>query len=126
MANIDRHIIFGKAYRGLRAQGFRRSGKQIEGNFNCLYRGPNNMKCAIGHCISDHTYSGALEHKGAHELDVVRAIDPSITEATEISSSDAEFLRNLQRCHDHGRTPEQMKQRLDAFALTYMCCIPSN
>lgn len=44
--------FFDQAVGGVIRQG-RRS---VAENGKCLYRGPNGLKCAVGHCISDDEY----------------------------------------------------------------------
>ena len=39
----------------------KQGGPSVSSKGNCMYRGPNNTKCAIGHLIGDHLYRESFE-----------------------------------------------------------------
>jgi len=100
---------FTKAYHGLASQGFVKSS---EGG-RCLYRGPNGLKCAIGHCIPDDEYRSSFEGGSAsHVLNIDNAFGWK--------------LNRLQICHDDAQSSEDMKSRLLAFAKHYGLEVPQS
>lgn len=108
-----RQEIFNLAWNGLKAQGFKRS--IMVGSDRCLYRSQNGLKCAIGHCIQDHSYHRDLED--APYADVL--------DAAEISSAEHDFTRYLQVCHDNSTRPKKMEQALRRFASEHSLTIPA-
>lgn len=56
----------------------------------CLYRGPNNTKCAAGCLIADNEYHVGLENKNWERL----------LEINLISNFHFELIADLQRIHD--------------------------
>lgn len=101
--------IFDLAFNGLRAQGFRKS----KGEKGCLYRGPDGLKCAIGHCIADSDYRKSFE-----------ARRDSAFEAAGVSGPLFAFAVNLQFAHDLSINPSDMESRLREFANDYELTIP--
>lgn len=115
-----RQEIFDIAYRGLASQGFEQSSSS---DGKCFYRGPNGRKCAIGWLISEEDYSPEFEATGVgHETDVVTAAP--LMAAARIAQEDAEFVYDLQRCHDHKYSPDEMERGLRTFASYYSLTIP--
>ena len=49
---------FDKAVAGVRAQGYQIS---MDEKTNCVYRGPNGLRCAVGHLIPDELCQPAFE-----------------------------------------------------------------
>ena len=47
-------------------------------DFTCLYRGPNNTKCAVGCLITDEYYYESLENRAVNNLWVREAVEKSI------------------------------------------------
>lgn len=99
---------FTKAYLGLSSQGFVKSS---EGD-RCLYRGPNGLKCAIGHCIPDYQYRFYFEGNSASNV-------------LELNGPLALKLNELQACHDFALSPEDMKSRLLTFAKIHDLEVPT-
>lgn len=108
----SRQKLFDLAYRGLHAQGWVKS----ESFGQCLYRGPNGLKCAIGHCMSDRAYNPDLEN-----------LSPSnnmVRDAVGISIKNEAYACDLQNCHDSAETPEQMKNHFHMLAKVWDLQIP--
>lgn len=83
--------VFDAALNGIAAQGFKRSAS--EGSV-CLYRGPNGLKCAIGHSIPDKLYTSTIEGKSVSWL----VEEPEFKHL--YSGVDKFLLTNLQKLHD--------------------------
>lgn len=84
--------LFDTACRGVIQQG-----KKSVGNLNehfgggCLYRGPNGLKCAVGHCLTDKEYDPRMEGKVVESVfDYLDINRPKVKE----------LLTELQKCHD--------------------------
>lgn len=119
---MNRQELFNMAYVGLAKQGFVRSvsddGRE---NPSCRYRGPEGRKCAIGHCIPDKEYSPLFEgYSPGTSLGEAR----DICVAAGIGPGDVLWAATLQRCHDYGKTPADMRGRLESFARSYNLSIP--
>jgi len=94
---LDRQTVFDIAINGIIAQGafsFAPYGDG-RGGIQCLYRGPNNTRCGIGHLIPDAEYLDKIESDGAMEAlrdtGVRGRIHPDVTDY---------FLDGLQHVHD--------------------------
>lgn len=57
MTNIQ--TLFNKAVTAVIEQG----EPSLNTDGYCVYRGPNNHKCAVGHLISDEHYNPEMENK---------------------------------------------------------------
>lgn len=114
---MNRQHAFNTAYHGLAAQGFERSGHlNMERNdYVCLYRGPDNKRCALGYLIPDEVYNPSFEGQSV----------TAIGQGLGYSGSDIHFLNKLQIAHDMGETPEQMKNFLHTFAQAHALTIPT-
>jgi len=112
--NRTRQEIFDLAWNGLKAQGFGKS--RVPGKARCLYRGPDGLKCAIGHCIPDGNYRKKFDR--GMELG-------GVLHAARISDADYDFARGLQEAHDFAAAPADMVARLCAFAVAHSLIIPS-
>lgn len=66
----------------------------------CLYRGPFDLKCAIGALIKDEVYSHDLEGHRANIFTVRKALKRSGVPVDVESEEDAKFLTDLQDIHD--------------------------
>lgn len=113
-----RQEIFDIAWNGLKAQGFARSA--VENEYGCLYRGPNGLRCAIGHCISDEEYREVFEGTG-----ISTDNGYSLRKAARISTDDLGFAGDLQAAHDENPAPDAMKEALLDLALRYSLTVPS-
>lgn len=105
---------FNEVVEGLASQGFQRSVSVTEDmGVGCAYRGERTdglaAKCAVGWLISDDEY--VVEMEGLP--------------ATDIFPGTSDNLPELQRAHDNGFTPLQMRQLLRIFAEGRGFTIPS-
>lgn len=48
--------------------GLRKQGRSSSEGGSCLYRGPDDMMCAVGQCLTDAEYSKELESKDIDQL----------------------------------------------------------
>ena len=84
---------------------------------NCMYRGPDGCKCAIGHMIPDDDYD--LRFEGNAIADFVDMGMPLIAEAAGILRSEADFAWRLQKAHDtadpENFTPDFLRKTRDAL-----------
>lgn len=116
---MTKQEAFTKAYLGLKAQRFQKAYTGLEG---CLYRGPNDTKCAFGHLIPDKPYLDSFE---GSTLDAFfeGPIRELFTEDCYPS-----FLTDLQQCHDSAamqdNSRKQMKINLKRLAEEYSLTIP--
>jgi len=87
--------------------------KSIEGN-QCLYRGPNGTKCAIGALITDEEYK-KIEDARCKDLKVYEVEDLQIVSLQGLT---IDFLEELQIIHDHYEV-QDWKNQLETFAEKY-------
>lgn len=87
--------LFDKATTAILQQGCR----SVNPAGQCRYRGPNNLKCAIGHLISDEQINiyGVQEGYGAGSFPI--ALIRSICAENDVYRS-SDFLHGLQKVHD--------------------------
>lgn len=97
---------FNKVARHLLAQ----DTKSEDENGNCLYRGPDGLKCAIGVLIPDDKYYKTLEG--------IRAESSVVSKILKASREDRIFLKDLQQIHDD-YDPPVWKDRLSNLANSY-------
>lgn len=110
---MNRQEIFDKAWNGLKAQGFRRSADE---HGSCLYRGPNGLKCAIGHCISDEAFN--------HRWEGSRDEPFKAAGVGGWGSQKYEWAIELQNAHDTASDPSDMEGGLRRFAKKHKLTIP--
>lgn len=117
---LTRQTAFDTAVAGLAAQGFRRSVTGSFGQSSCVYRGPDETRCAVGHCIPDEVYTHRME--GSQALELLQHY-PSVRDlfADEV---EAPFLQRLQLCHDKSNGPEDMRERLMNFGVLSRLTLP--
>lgn len=84
--------VFDAAVDGIAAQGFKRS---VDEHNACLYRGPDGLKCAVGHSIPDELYLPEIEGLTAYGL-----VDCLPLARLYINVRDSGLLSDLQRLHD--------------------------
>lgn len=117
--------IIQQMYDGLKSQGFQRSTP--EGTSNCLYRGPNGLKCAIGHVIPDENYSDNLEMKSINYFSVFAATlfadfyfdQKSYLDDFNKIGTLPTLLSELQSVHDNYQYPEEMQSEFIAICKNY-------
>ncbi len=61
---LTKQQAFDLSVNGIRAQGYRRS--VAADSPSCMYRGPDGLKCTVGHMIPDELYAPALENSSAY------------------------------------------------------------
>lgn len=83
-----------KAITGVIKQGRKSYGKDDV----CAYRGPEGLKCAVGHLIDDKFYDIGLEGKGVLDVVIKESIEDSI--GRKVTKKEVDYLRILQCCHD--------------------------
>lgn len=95
--------------------------EHIKGNFKgksfnpdrnlheCLYRGPNGRKCAVGMFIPDDKYSERMEGKSAWDL---MRNKQGHEEFTKLMPLTAMEMDNLQSEHDNSATDEECLIRM--------------
>lgn len=96
--------LFTQIVTGLKAQGYQQS--QIFGK--CRYRGPDGLKCAVGHCIDDELYYPAIE--GTSVLSLPLKVLPE---------RERPILNACQRAHDGARSPADLEAELRDVATRY-------
>ena len=87
---MDKQEIFDTVVTNLRLQGCK---SEVGGA--CMYRGPNNTKCAAGHLIPDKLYDPDMENRNF--LGVLIKF-PSTAEM--FSKKDVKLICDLQWIHD--------------------------
>lgn len=122
---MTRQQIFNTAYHGLAAQGFAQSSKPSEyhgGQNQCLYRGPNGKRCALGYCIPDSIYNPEFDGK---DQSSIRALMGRKALGNLFNPADVQFLVDLQYAHDTAPvSPAHIKQRIEDVAIKYDLTIP--
>ena len=98
---MTRQEVFDKVYTHFVTEG---NPPSMDGQ-ECLYRGPNGLKCAAGLFIPDELYLESMEERLPSELfhgyyeegDNLNEVAPM---ATHWKKMDLRFLRDLQIAHD--------------------------
>lgn len=117
---MTRQEAFDKVWAGLKTQGFRRSDDRSFSRPVCLYRGPDGLKCAIGHLITDDEAEcmGSLSISDSHARFLFR-------DGASLVGLDFEFCTLLQAVHDTGSDPHRMKAGLQEFAGLHRLQVPA-
>lgn len=102
---MTREAMFRRAWEGLKSQGF----KKCMSNDVCVYR-EGNYRCAWGWVDPEGTAHNPVGS-------VVNLRECGVGLAAQLSDSDLEFARRLQRAHDGAKDPEDMKNLLKAMAV---------
>lgn len=87
--------LFNDAFRGIASQDFRQSADKG----SCMYRGPEGLRCVLGHCIPDDEYDPHFEGAGV-------TAEPRIGQIlrNRYGQLSMEFLLDLQDTHDTSST----------------------
>jgi len=101
--------IFNTVFLGLKGQGFVRS---IRAGM-CMYRGPNGLKCAVGHLIPDEKYEKDFEFGPLYNVANAIGLKKFVL-----------FLSDLQSVHDRNPNPGLMEAELHAFAESRGLTVP--
>ena len=104
--------LFNKMYLGVVKQGKASYSSSLA---NCVYRGIDNLKCAIGHCIPDDKYMPDFENCGIktlfyHENDKIKSTIHSI-----FQEEDLQFLIDVQYYHDTANVEAQCSKNDSLF-----------
>lgn len=112
---MDQQSAFNTALIALRKQGV----ASMDEFGGCLYRGPNDCKCAVGHLIPDDVDLTGDNGSSARQL-----VAEGVYEPLELLGLD--FLSDLQRVHDllmpqpegsRGDSPLSTARRKDTFGV---------
>lgn len=76
---------------------------------DCLYRGPNNTKCAVGCLIPDDRYTPDLEN--------LEASNPLVMSAVGAPAEHGRLMKDLQLAHDSGAVRDDNDDRFIPKAL---------
>lgn len=122
---LDRQKVFDIVKEKMLAQGKR----SMFNEYDCAYRNPDGLKCAIGHLIPDEMYDPKMESGSVIRLFenfpeikeyLLNEFGNKNSERTEISDyNDTTFLLKLQQIHDYYEEWEYFAARLDNFAIKY-------
>lgn len=106
---------FNLALFGIRNQGYKQS--ITSDSDSCAYRGNDNLKCGVGHCIPDELYKPEMENQTAR---VLMANYPRIGQLFETVNE--YMLTEIQICHDHdllGEESQRFELRMQGIADEY-------
>lgn len=99
--------------------------QSMDGDGRCLYRGPNDLKCAIGALIDDAWYDAdTLEDLSLRSQYVQAAVAKS--QGFDLSALEEEdwlILWAVQSTHDE-RLPDEWKDKLTALAEEHNLTMP--
>jgi len=93
-----------------------KQGKRSISKYECLYRGPDGMKCAIGCLIPDSDYRPYFEGNDLGQLLEYGKLPKNLAE--EFTENE-DMLADLQALHDNDE-PNMWKERLAEIAELYL------
>ena len=102
-----KQTIFNRVAKHLITQG----KQSIDAGGHCMYRGPNNTKCAIGCLIPDKLYLPGMEHNTVYMI--------TIFKVPAYFYEYLGFLTDLQLIHDTKSYWPNITQALEKFALNH-------
>lgn len=119
---MNRQEAFEKAYKGIVAQGC--AARSPHGA--CLYRGPGNTKCAIGHLLTDEQI---VKHNIPEGLGASFLPRSLLEELLPGDIGAPMFFGDLQSVHDgaahaEGKFIDAFNSRAGAFASNYDLVVP--
>lgn len=92
--------LFNEVYTKLAIQGKASMGINPDGGNMCAYRGPDGLKCGIGHLIPDSLYKETIEGRTANHPDVkfllnerYQKVNPSFLSGIQYDLHDAFEVR---------------------------------
>lgn len=92
----------------------------------CLYRGPNNTKCAVGVLIPDDAYNTDMDNERFDNR--ISSLIKRYPHLKKYVGDDVVFLTHLQRCHDSTYSDNwftvTMESILKEFAQKFDLTIP--
>lgn len=113
---MNRQEAFEKAYKGIVAQGCR----SHDGVF-CVYRGPNDTKCAVGHLLTDEQ----IEKHAIKNSDGALYFPRALTDELLPNDNNGKyFLAGLQAVHDGMESLDDFKARATEFAKSHNLTVP--
>lgn len=118
---ITKQEIFDRVVTGLRKQGCKSAKNNGKGIISCLYRGPNNTKCAAGQVILDSAYDDSFEGKPINDLIDIHGDEYLFGDKIEIES--IILLVRLQISHDKCK-PEYWENEWQCLANEYGLTMP--
>jgi hypothetical protein len=80
-------------------QGCQSGDRDEDGDYQCLYRGPNGTKCAVGHLIADELYTPEIEQLSVRTDEIrelVQLSNPNVLLDHRLVC----VLNTVQHCHD--------------------------
>lgn len=84
-----------------------------------MYRGPNGLKCAVGHLLPDDLYLASMEGDSALTLlDDFEGISEHLLALDWPELTSKTFLRDMQKIHD-GKEPQDWKQEFKTLSESY-------
>ena len=113
MKKLTKQDIFNTAANGMLKQG--KKSEDSEGSSECLYRGPNGLKCAVGMLIPDDLYKARFEGQKVSDPSLIKALVKIGLPNTVVF---ADFLDHLQGVHDDHHV-EDWDRELVNFAHHY-------
>jgi hypothetical protein len=93
--------IFDKAYTGVMKQGLKSSGPR-----GCMYRGPNGLKCGVGHLVDDNLGATMdMEFSGMASTSIDEIISLALDDELEYEIprwmiENRDLLQRIQTAHD--------------------------
>lgn len=113
MSLLTKQEAFNIMVRGLAAQGWAQSKDPVSGY--CKYRGPNGVKCAVGHLISDEEYKPEMEGEDIHGLQ---------RDFHLLQDQDKDFLTHCQMAHDLSTSALNLQTRMVNVSRKYNLTCP--
>lgn len=80
---------------------FEQGRRSVKNSIQCLYRGPDKTKCAIGVLIPDDVYDPLMEGDGADSMIYSYIGFQNLLSEDKTTHEWAKFLLDLQRIHDN-------------------------
>lgn len=103
-APFNKQAIFDRVAAALIAQG----RKSADGTGTCLYRGPDGLRCGVGHIMSDDAAARACDAQGDQtQVNVLPselldpALDYRLADRTDRREKQLDFLQSMQNAHDN-------------------------
>lgn len=118
---MNKQEMFTKAWRGLEAQGWKKSEGFNDRNMTvtkigCLYRGPHGMKCAAGHLIPDENYRPGME---GDPILLLLSSNPGLF-GESVTDEDTYFIYDMQQAHDSFKVLKNCERAPDPYEYTDM------
>lgn len=115
MTKATKQSLFDQAYRGLAAQGWKKS---LDVDGGCVYRGLEGRRCAVGHCISDEEYTIQMEEIGGIAAVTRRGYLKRLVPFSL-------FLEALQVAHDRAYEGDEMRELFEKLANIHGLSVPN-